>query len=62
MGLEEEKGIAAVGNLEFMNPNGRKQFFKMYRGYITGEDQHFTYLDPKIKMTVKFLLEAAELL
>ncbi len=43
-----------AGLLEFMPPQNRKQFYRVYRDYTIKEDDKYLYFDPKIKMKVKF--------
>ncbi|MFS0643831.1 ATP-dependent DNA ligase [Siminovitchia sp. 179-K 8D1 HS] len=51
--LSYENGKYA-GLLEFMPPQNRKQFYRIYRDYIIKENDKYLYLDPKIKIKVKF--------
>ena len=51
--LSFENGEYA-GLMEFMSPVARKQFYSMYRTYVSGETDKFVYLKPGIKMNIKY--------
>ncbi len=51
--LNFENGQYA-GILEFMKPAARKEFYKVYRDLITGENDKFIYLDPKLRIKIKY--------
>ncbi|MEH7549891.1 MULTISPECIES: hypothetical protein [Bacillaceae] len=40
--------------MEFVSPANRKEFYKQYRDYIVEENDKFIYLDPKLKLKVKY--------
>lgn len=54
LGLEEEGKIRPAGVMEFMNSDARKEFYKLYPSLIIKENKDFIYLEPKIKVKVKF--------
>lgn len=54
LGLEEEGKIRPAGVMEFMQPEARKEFYNLYPALITEENKDFVFLEPKIKMKVKF--------
>lgn len=43
-----------VGIMEFVTPNARKAFAGIYEQLVTGEDNNWIYLDPKLSCRVKF--------
>lgn len=43
-----------AGLLEFVTPNGRKEFYSKYRDYVLKEDKKYIYLKPGIKALVKY--------
>lgn len=43
-----------AGILEFVTPNGRKEFYSKYRDYVLKEDKKYIYLKPGIKALVKY--------
>ncbi|MEH7116881.1 RNA ligase family protein [Neobacillus vireti] len=51
--LNFENGNYA-GLMEFMAPAERKTFYKQYRDFIIEENDKFVYLDPKLKVKVKY--------
>ncbi|MFD0827590.1 ATP-dependent DNA ligase [Neobacillus sp. M.A.Huq-85] len=51
--LNFENGKYA-GLMEFMPIPNRKEFYKQYRDYFIEENDKFIYLDPKIKLKVKY--------
>jgi DNA ligase-1 len=51
--LSFENGKTA-GILEFVKPEARKQFYKVYRELIIKENDKFIYLDPKIRCKIKY--------
>jgi DNA ligase 1 len=51
--LNFENGEYA-GLMEFVDPQGRKEFYKQYRDFIVEENDKFIYLDPKLKVKVKY--------
>jgi DNA ligase 1 len=51
--LNFENGKYA-GLLEFMAPEGRKEFYKKYRDFVVEENDKFIYLNPQLKAKVKY--------
>jgi DNA ligase 1 len=51
--LNFENGKYA-GLMEFVTPEGRKDFYKQYRDLIVEENDKFIYLNPKLKAKVKY--------
>ncbi|MFO1442904.1 ATP-dependent DNA ligase [Bacillus sp. Bva_UNVM-123] len=51
--LNFEDGSYA-GLLEFMPPSNRKEFYKVHSNLIIKENDKFKYLNPKLKMSVKY--------
>lgn len=51
--LNFEDGSYAVV-LEFMKRTARKEFYKIYWELVTMENDKFIYLDPKLKINVKY--------
>jgi DNA ligase-1 len=51
--LNFENGKYA-GLLEFMPTQNRKEFYRQYRDFIVEENDKFIYLDPKLKLKVKY--------
>lgn len=43
-----------AGLMEFMTPQARKELYRQYQDYIVGENDKFIYLDPKLKVKVKY--------
>ncbi|MGG3561676.1 hypothetical protein ABES03_08730 [Neobacillus rhizosphaerae] len=43
-----------AGLLEFMVPEERKAFYKQYSDFIVEENDKFVFLDPKMKLKVKY--------
>lgn len=43
-----------AGLLEFMLPAARKQFYKVYKDLVTKENDKYIYLEPKLKINVKY--------
>jgi DNA ligase 1 len=43
-----------AGLMEFMPTQNRKEFYRQYRDFIVEENDKFVYLDPKLKLTVKY--------
>ncbi|OIK13264.1 ATP-dependent DNA ligase [Bacillus sp. MUM 116] len=43
-----------AGLMEFIPTPNRKEFYKQYRDYIIEENDKFIYLDPKLKLKVKY--------
>lgn len=43
-----------AGLMEFMAPQGRKEFYKQYKEFVVGENDRFIYLDPQLKIKVKY--------
>lgn len=54
LGIEENGKIRPAGIMEFMAPAARKQFYQRYKNFIIDENNKFIFLDPKIKLKVKF--------
>lgn len=51
--LNFENGKYA-GLMEFMAPQGRKEFYKQYREFIVEENDKIIYLNPQLKAKVKY--------
>ncbi|PLR99552.1 ATP-dependent DNA ligase [Bacillus sp. T33-2] len=51
--LNFENGSYA-GIMEFMTPKARKEFYTQYRDFVIDENDKFVYLDPKLKIKVKY--------
>jgi DNA ligase-1 len=51
--LNFENGEYA-GLMEFMSPQGRKEFYSQYKDLIIEENDKFVYLDPRLKVKVKY--------
>lgn len=51
--LSFEDGTYA-GLMEFMTPESRKAFYKQYREFVVDENDRFIYLDPQLKVRVKY--------
>lgn len=43
-----------AGLMEFVPASNRKEFYKQYRDFIIEENDKFVYLDPKLKVKVKY--------
>lgn len=43
-----------AGLMEFMKPTERSEFYKRYRDYVVSENDKCVYLDPKLKINVKY--------
>lgn len=54
LGLEDKGKIRQAGMMEFMTPAARKQFYRIQKDLIIDQNNKFVYLDPKIKLKVKF--------
>lgn len=54
LGIEEQGKIRPAGVMEFMAPAARKEFYKLHRELIVEETNKFVFLEPKIKVKVKF--------
>ncbi|MGG1879348.1 ATP-dependent DNA ligase [Paenibacillus cisolokensis] len=53
--VPNESGLLKpAGIVEFVTQAARKEFYSKSRGFVTGEDKNFVYLDPKIQGKVKF--------
>jgi len=51
--LNFENGKYA-GLMEFVTPQGRKEFYKQYRDFIVEENDKYIYLNPQLKAKVKY--------
>lgn len=54
LGIEDKGKIRSAGMMEFMTPAARKQFYQMKNDFIIDENNEFVFLDPKIRLKVKF--------
>jgi DNA ligase-1 len=43
-----------AGLMEFVTPQARKEFYQQYKDFIIEDDEKFIYLDPKMKIKVKY--------
>ncbi|CRK84688.1 RNA ligase family protein [Neobacillus massiliamazoniensis] len=43
-----------AGLMEFVTPHARKEFYQQYKEFIIEDDEKFIYLDPKMKIKVKY--------
>lgn len=50
----ENNDLKYMGIMEFIKPEARKEFYKIYSRYIDKEDKEITYLKPSIKIRVKY--------
>ncbi|WP_240035331.1 RNA ligase family protein [Neobacillus notoginsengisoli] len=54
LGLKDNGKLRPAGVMEFMTPSARKQFYLMQKDLVVNENNKFIYLEPKIKLFVKF--------
>ncbi|TMU86582.1 hypothetical protein FGG79_00060 [Bacillus sp. BHET2] len=51
LNFEERK---YAGLVEFMTPHSRQELYKQYRDFVVDENDRFIFLDPQLKIKVKY--------
>lgn len=54
LSMKEGSKLRSVGLMEFMAPAARSKFYNEYHKYVVEENNNFVFLEPKIKVKVKY--------